>query len=211
MARDYKNANKRGANTERPPGSWASFFTGLAVGLVVAVLAYYLGGFAQPRGTATRTDSTVAPVKDVARPTAPEAPTSGQGNAAVGVPAPKFDFYKILPEIEVKVPESEPAAAPTNEAPTNESIGGASKPNGAYMLQVGSFQRFEEADQAKAQLALQGVHASIQRVVINGQDAWYRVHIGPYAALAAAQAMRSRLTQLGMNAIMLRLGGNEQP
>ncbi|MBI2802241.1 MAG: SPOR domain-containing protein [Gammaproteobacteria bacterium] len=206
MARDYKNANKRSTTAERPPGSWASFFTGLAIGLVVAVLAYYWGGFAQPRATATRTNSNAAPVNDVPQPTTPEAPTSGQGSQTIGVPAPKFDFYKILPEIEVKVPESEPATAPTNEA-----IAGAAKPTGAYMLQVGSFQRFEEADQAKAQLALQGVHASIQRVVINGQDAWYRVHIGPYAALPAAQAMRSRLTQLGMSSIMLRLGGNEPP
>ena len=76
------------------------------------------------------------------------------------------------------------------------------------MLQVASFQKFDDADQAKAQLALQGVQATIQRVVINGQDVWYRVHVGPFSKLADAQHKRTRLAQLGVNAIVLKLGGS---
>src|SRR5690606_38967342 len=126
------------------------------------------------------------------------------------LPAPKFDFYKILPEIEVTVPESEtvappPAAEPgPPEAPTADAAPAAPP---AYVLQVGSFQRFEDADQAKAELALQGVQATIQRVVINGEDVWHRVHVGPFSAVGEAQAMRARLLQIGMQPILLKIGG----
>jgi cell division protein FtsN len=116
---------------------------------------------------------------------------------------PKFDFYKILPEIEIKVPEAElaaPVPSPASDANTEPAT---------YILQVGSYQRFEEADQAKAQLALQGVQATIQRVVINGQEVWHRVHVGPYRTTADAQATRAKLSQLGMSAIVLKLGGGQ--
>ena len=76
--------------------------------------------------------------------------------------------------MEVKVPEWEQALEPP--AATGEG-----KEGGSYILQVGSFQRMEEAERVKAKLALLGLSASIQKVAVSGGDPWYRVRLGPFA------------------------------
>lgn len=197
MARDYKATRRAG-----PPqrfGSWLSFITGLGIGLVVAVLGYYWS---------LETRHSRLPQAQATTQTAIDLPDEGsnpdpleQQQAVI----PKFDFYKILPEIEVKVPDAEI----TSPTPTARS-GVAPAEAATYILQAGSYQRFEDADQAKAQLALQGVQANIQRVVINGQDVWHRVHIGPFRSVGEVQAARAKLTQLGMNAIVLKIGDGER-
>ena len=74
-------------------------------------------------------------------------------------------------------------------------------------MQVGSFKAFEDADRVKATLALHGVTASIQRVVINGQEVWHRVHVGPFVSEEEIRAVRVRLLENGMDSILLRIGG----
>lgn len=201
MARDFKSAARDKQTRTSNFGSWLSFITGLAIGLTATAIVYF-GGFGQ-RPSVARPATAIVP-GSVPEPVAPvQEDHSAMTPAAAGVeeaPQPKFDFYKILPEIEVTVPEEEIAnPAPATTATKAET--------GAYILQVGSFQRFEDADQAKAQLALQGVTSSIQRVVIDGQDIWFRVHVGPYANLKDVQAMRARLVQAGSNVVVLKIGG----
>ncbi len=201
MARDYKRAGNRSSPPERPFGSSLSFITGLGIGLLIATLVYFWKLDARdPRASTT-------PAPEPATVEAPgEEPQDSdlldQQQSAI----PKFDFYKILPEIEITVPEAELAATPPTATTPGATAAPASEAS-TYILQAGSFQRFEDADQAKAQLALQGVQASIQRVVINGQDVWHRVHIGPFRTLQEVQATRTKLSQLGLNAIVLKLGG----
>ena len=77
---------------------------------------------------------------------------------------------------------------------------------GTYVLQVGSFKQYKDADRAKAGLALGGIQAKIHRVVINGQDVWYRVHVGPYSDVGSIQAMRAKLIESGNDFILLRIG-----
>ena len=77
---------------------------------------------------------------------------------------------------------------------------------GTYLLQVGSFKRFEDADRAKASLALRGIEANIQRVVINGQDVWFRVHVGPLSDVAEIRRMRIKLIESDTDFILLRIG-----
>lgn len=198
MARDYKNASGRAAkNGPRPVGSWASFMSGLGIGLVIAVGTYVWCDHAH-RVVANGMFQT-QPAAPQPEPTLPPEPENIE--PAQALPKPTFDFYKILPEIEVKVPETELAQPGPNSPQTG-------KP-GAYLLQVGSYQKFEEADQAKAQLALQGIQAKIHRVVINGQDVWYRVHLGPYTKLEDVQTMRARLTAAGASYILLKIGEPE--
>ena len=204
MARDFKG---KATEARRPGGfgSTLSFITGLLVGLTVAVVVYYTG-LCKPPGDAGAPVAAVAP-----RMPEPEPPMIQEDHSALAptgtgagdVPEPQFDFYKILPEIEVKVPEAEIAAPAPEQTPPPVKTGVPP----AYVLQVGSFQRFEDADQAKAQLALQGITSTIQRVVIDGQDVWYRVHVGPYTDLQAVQEMRTRLSQAGANVVVLKIGG----
>ena len=198
MARDYKRSPNQSAH-ERPAGSWLSFLTGLGIGLVAAIVVYLWTQrpHNRPASPASEPAAASAPSEEVAAPPVESEQLS----------LPKFDFYKILPEIEVKVPDEELTEAQNGESPATsateqEEIGTA------FILQVASFQDFDDADQSKAQLALQGVQATIQRVVINGQDVWYRVHVGPFPKLTDAQQTRARLAQLGINAIVLKLGGS---
>ncbi len=208
--RDYKRSNGRAKGGGRAPGSWVSFVSGLGIGLVVAVAFYFSDG--RWPGLTTREAPPPAAPSGEAAPAAPEATPEARPatEPTAELPAPKFDFYKILPEIEVSVPESELAdekESAADAAAEPESPVASAPAAAAYVLQVGAFQRFEDADQVKAQLALQGVQATIQRVVINGQEVWHRVHVGPFAAVSQAQAMRARLLQIGMQPIVLRIGG----
>lgn len=199
--RDYKQGSNGRARNGRAPGSWVSFVSGLGLGLVVAFGLYLSDGGLRDGGREPPPSAAEPAGRAATPPPEAAAPPSG-------LPAPKFDFYKILPEIEVTVPESGTAPPPSEAAPPEApAVDTAPAAPPAYVLQVGSFQRFEDADQAKAELALQGVQATIQRVVINGEDVWHRVHVGPFSAVGEAQAMRARLLQIGMQPIVLKIGG----
>jgi cell division protein FtsN len=196
--RDYKHSAPRAAARDAGPqrfGSWISFVSGLGLGLMVA-FAVYLWSAALPRPAAL--------VGGPEQPVAPEPAPPAASDAMTAAPdfeppRPKFDFYKILPEMEVPVQEWASSDGGADPAAALEQ--------GAYVLQVGSFKSFEDADRAKAKLALNGVSASVQRVVINGQDVWFRVHVGPLSDAGALHAMRVRLAEIDVDYILLRIGG----
>ncbi|MBM4228486.1 MAG: SPOR domain-containing protein [Gammaproteobacteria bacterium] len=205
MAKDYKKEPRK-TPPARALGSWLSFLTGLGIGLACTALTWFW--FQQPAQTRAPAPPVVgmpdapppAPAVTQEPPPPPESP----------VTRPTFDFYTILPEIEVKIPDSElPAAAESAAPPTAEEPATAPAPataTGSYVLQVASFQSREAAEQSKAMLALQGVQAIIHQAGIDGQNR-FRVHVGPYGDLGQAQQMRSRLDQLGFGAIVLKVGG----
>lgn len=202
MAKDYKREASR-TSPQRPQGSWLSFLTGLAIGLAVAACVWLW--FQRPEvGTPlpVATAPTAAPITPAPQPREPPPPP------VEPVTKPTFDFYTILPEIEVRIPEGEtPPPPPAESAAAAESTAAPITAASAnYVLQVASFQQPAEADQSKALLALQGVPATIHKVGVNGQY-WFRVHVGPYSELAEAQQMRGRLDQLGFRAIVLKTGG----
>ena len=74
-----------------------------------------------------------------------------------------------------------------------------------FVLQVGSFKQFEAADEIKAKLALMGVTADIQRVVINGQDVRHRVRIGPYKNSNQLKQAKDRLLANDLDFMLLKL------
>ena len=94
-----------------------------------------------------------------------------------------FDFYTVLPEIEVVVPVAEePKPAPKSEQKSesaNENEESEAQPvvedSSSYMLQAGSYKRQADADKLKAELALTGLTSTIQKVTIQGQGDFYRV------------------------------------
>ena len=75
-----------------------------------------------------------------------------------------------------------------------------------YLLQVGSFRRNEDADRLKAQLALLGFEAKVERARINAKDTRYRVRSGPYRDTQAVDKARQRLVENGFNGIVIRIG-----
>ena len=208
MARDFKGkARDRQASGF---GSSLSFVTGLLIGLTVAVVVYFTRVCAPtPGNDAPFATSPPAPAQPPSTGLAPD--TVVQEDHSALAPAssgstPDFDFYKILPGVEVKVPETEL----TSPAPARDDVPAPVKRGvpEAYVLQVGSFQNFSDADQAKAQLALQGISSTIQRVVVGGENVWFRVHVGPYTDMQEVRAMRTRLAQAGANVVVLKIGGS---
>ena len=113
-------------------------------------------------------------------------------------PAERYDFYEMLPNFEVVVPEREAAvrrdlpAAPVEKA-------------GSYVLQAGSFREFNEADRVRAQLALQGIESKVQRVSVDS-DTWHRVRIGPITDLKELNRIRDRLREADMDVLVIRVG-----
>jgi cell division protein FtsN len=194
VARDYKNSKSKPKG--RALGSWVSFVSGLGVGLLCAVVVYFwrINSPISPP-TAHAPDKVASePVEKIRSSSALDFDT--QMDQAL--PKHEFEFYKILPETEVKVPEWE-ISTPSEK--TEDEF-----EQGAYVLQVGSYQQHKDADRAKAKLALLGIIATIHRVVINGQDVWYRVHVGPFSDLAKIQATRSKLIESGSDFILLKIG-----
>ena len=130
-------------------------------------------------------------------------------------PKPKFEFYTLLPEMEVVVPDGDlPAASPTPaESGTTDENGTSDTAvtagstveedtqvdtetalkSGHYILQVASFKRMQDADGLKAQLTLLGFRPVVQTVAIDSDEKWHRVRIGPYADRDALEAARVRL------------------
>lgn len=208
MARDYKNiAQKKTAQPSKLAGV-LPFFTGLSLGLVVTFIVYL-----------NQSDGSYMPFQAKPEPTGP-APSANTSNVTTtdssnntSQPTPTFDFYNILPNKEINISEwvaeevtvQEMSSSPTAEQEKDFTM----EENSVYILQVGSFKQLEAADQVKAQLALLGVMADIQRVVINGQDTLYRVRIGPYGDAEQLNQARQRLQQNNLEFMLLKLQADD--
>jgi cell division protein FtsN len=193
---------------------WLGFFVGLALGLFVAVLVYLQGGGVRP---STVTTTSVQPTESPGSNASPPQPTV----APVAKP-PRFDFYTILPESEVKVGEPEstkprsPRAAGAVDPKESAKQESADEPAAAtkersatgaaqFSLQVGSFQRKEDAERVKAKLVLIGLSADIHSVMVNGNEPWFRVMAGPYGDTARLQAARRRLEENNLSYMIVKL------
>lgn len=222
-AKDYKHASPRAPKAPAPLGSWVSFVTGLGLGLVVALAVYMSNAkISPPASSPPQVAGTDAKVE---APRVNQPPPGERAEATLEPPRPKFDFYKILPEMEVpvqdwekedrdqqsvKVEKNDKTTATTSQDKPDATPAALAE-RGAYVLQIGSYKQYEEADQAKARLAMQGIAANIQRVVINGHDVWFRVHIGPLSDANDLRALRLKLQAHKTDFIVLKIGGAGSP
>lgn len=176
VSRDYKRSKAR----REPFSGWTGLVIGLTVGLGVGLALYFF----DPR---TPPDTAEAPAADAEPASARE--------AAAGDPE-RYDFYEVLPNFEVIVPERE--AVLKLEAPTAPV-----ERAGSYVLQVGSYRKFEEADRVRAQLALQGIESRVQPVSIDN-DTMHRVRVGPINDLKELNRVRDRLREAEMDFLVIR-------
>jgi len=189
MPKDYKNIkSKKTAKSGGNSNQLKSFFAGLTVGLCVAIIVYF---YQHDLGQQTQI---IPPRVTVENPEAE--PGQSDDN-----PPPSFDFYQILPNMEVNVSEWE---AEDGEVIKEQAEPSAEK-SGIYILQIGSFKQYDAADEVKAKLALMGISADIQRVVINGKDIRHRVRIGPYRDSEKLSMVRQQLTENDLNFMLLKL------
>ena len=189
MAARRKSASRPGGSGGGSALLW--FVAGLVLGLGLAILAFNRGLIPQPgereqaaQGASAKDGSALL--------------EESSGAEDVGS---RYDFFTVLPEMEVVVPEQELStqAAPQAAAP----------PNGAgerFILQAGSFRNAQDADQRKAELALLGAVANVQKITVDTQT-WHRVRVGPLPSAREADQLRRRLQENGIEVMVLKESG----
>jgi cell division protein FtsN len=180
VARDYKRSRGRREGFS----GWTGLFIGLVAGLAVGLALYFFDP-REPDSPGAGGDAQV-----------PAEPASAR-ESAVNEPAERYDFYQMLPNFEVVVPEKEVVMPPDTPETTEKK--------GAYVLQAGSYKKFEDADRVRAQLALQGIESNVQRVAIDA-DTWHRVRIGPISDPAELNRVRNRLREAEVDFLVVKVG-----
>ncbi|MCD6045137.1 MAG: hypothetical protein K0R48_300 [Gammaproteobacteria bacterium] len=87
-----------------------------------------------------------------------------------------------------------PSAAKTPAPITAATPTVVTPPNHHYVLQLAAFRRYQDADELKAKLILQGYPTTISSATVNGTQ-WYRLSIGSYTTLDDAKIVQAKLEQ----------------
>ena len=189
-----RSSRKSTRNTQQQdyPG-WLWMLFGLSIGLAVAFAIY------------VRDRQPVPAVANKPQPASLESAIDDNNETPVAEPEaaeePKesrFTFYDMLPNFEVVIPEEEPDVRADTEPKAVEEPG-------VYILQAGSFSLYEDADRRRAELALQGIESTIQRVTIDDKT-YHRVRIGPIDDLDELNVTRSRLRSARIDVLRIKLG-----
>lgn len=195
MPRDYANKSTQQRKSHSLPG-WAWMIGGLTVGLFVALLVYISEHKPNQPNTPDLAQVVENFKSDVAKANLQhqQRTTTNTNNTRSD---PSFDFYRILPEIEVPIPDLEAL----KKQERNKKL----HPKFKYILQAGSFKQFSEADKLKAKLALLGISAEIQSVTINKTNTWHRVRIGPFSSARKMDKIRHRLQKARVQTMVLKM------
>lgn len=218
MAKRSKNQARRSGRSGLPGWAW------LTAGLLIGALAF---GYLQFRGTWGQ------PGSDLPQPDPQARARTPSGDNAVPEPAerpkPKYDFYTLLPEKEVVIPDAELDAQARAEAakppavvvadpagvtvPASTAAGAttpaaataaASKDAPRFLIQAGAFRGSTEAEALKAQIAMTGEIARVEVAQINGNTV-HRVRMGPYPNASALAAAKQALASHGIAAQAIRV------
>ena len=192
MAQRRKRRSSRSKKESEYPG-WVWGLCGLTIGLSVAAAVWVSdrAGEVTNRPVAREPASLENALDDNSER---EAMAETQTEATKS----RFEFYDMLPNFEVIIPETDPEVAADIE-PRAVDI------PGTYVLQAGSFTSYDDADRRRAQLALQGIESSIQRVSIDDKT-FHRVRVGPTNDLDELNMLRSRLRAAKIDVLRIRLG-----
>ncbi|MFW5432402.1 MAG: SPOR domain-containing protein [Methylophilaceae bacterium] len=182
MSRDYKPKTNKTSN-----GS--PFLSGLLFGFLLGVVAsvaltIYIKG-----------DTSPFEDKKINAPKIESLPQEAISEKDLEVVKPEddLDFYTILPETESAVTVKE-----INDA--NIEI-----KNDSYFLQIGSFKKEADANNLKAELALQGFEAIVQTANIPEKGTWHRVRVGPLNSIDSINKARNNLTANNFNVDLIKI------
>lgn len=184
MARRGKSQARRSGGSGGVPG-WVWLAAGVVLGLALSV-------FVLVRQGALDVDRLPRPNPAAEAPKQSEEPVAQRRDAESK--KPRYDFYTILPEKEVVVPEAEISAPAAQPARAGER----------YLLQVGAFRDARDADALKARLALLGLVARVQADTIDSTQ-WHRVRLGPYDTLPELDGVRRQLAQHQIESLAIKV------
>jgi cell division protein FtsN len=194
-------------------GTLLGIFIGLVIGVLVAFgVVWTLNKMPNPfQGKAGKGSEPAAgagsPATPASKPNSSGGPQALGGKPGDKVPEggdkPRFEFYKILPGGQEGASGQTPAAGTTPATGTPEKPPvAASEPQ---LLQVGAFQKQEDADNLKAKLALMGLEASVEVVDIPEKGKMHRVRLGPYTKVEELNRMKALLSQNGIQASIIKV------
>jgi len=197
-------------------GGWrgGQFVAGIVLGLVLGLWGYptVTDWWSQPSSGAPADNPSSSPTFDfytmlergeeIVEETLASRPEPS-GEPAAAEPADAAPASGSAPETVASAAAKSGAAQVPDTQPLPPAPSPVDTP-GMYVLQMGAFVRETEAESLKARLALVGMTARIQPVMVDRQT-YYRVRIGPTDDLAQLNADRARLQQHRFDSILLKL------
>lgn len=152
--------------------SWVWLFTGVATGLFLAFL-YYLAGIQTPI------------IEDNNQTSISQRNSSAHSSTQGTSKAPAFDFYNVLPDVEVNTAKGKgQISSKTINDKTAVEI----------LLQTGAFTLPKDADKRRAELLLLGLNVNVETVDIKGKT-YHRVQVGPFKSNTALDNAKLLLKQ----------------
>lgn len=197
--RGKSQARRSGRSSNGTPG-WVWMLAGIGLGLVIAIGFMMRDRIEVPSGP--------RPNPGAQAPGSTEEPVAQE-------PAPRrprYDFYTVLPEREVVVPDAEISAQAQAEQQASQQPETPATPTPApappaaterYVLQAGAFRSSSDAESLRARIALSGLVARVETAQIDG-DTVYRVRLGPYSTASQLESAKQQLSGNGIEAVAIR-------
>ena len=236
MTRDYKNVTETSVKTKKSraksksdpkssnvlPG-WVWLVSGVVIGGFVSFIVYLkLSVPLESDAVQVEPDK-----KTVVKSTDERSNTQSEKKPEKD----QFEFYKILPNREVTLPESEQAPGEQNVTTTEKSaaeknttekkletrqeqktdlktsVPAVSKTQSyVYTLQVGSFLNFKDADKHKANLGMLGIGSKIHAIKTRNVTR-YRVLVGPYENIKRINEIDAVMKSNNIKTLLLKERG----
>jgi cell division protein FtsN len=195
-SRRKKPGNRRGTRKNKSGGipAWFWLLGGILIGLGLALTLMIKGYLPELKQHLPSVDSTPSGTSESAL-------FEDESSKTPKPKKPRYDFFTVLPEMEVVVPEQELSRQADKAEPAPATA--AETEQDRYILQVGSFRSASDAEQMKARLALLGSMATVQTVTVNDQT-WHRVRIGPFEGARKADEMRRMLSDNKIDTLVMK-------
>src|SRR5690606_888903 len=144
---------------------------------------------------------------------------------------PKYDFYTLLPESEVILPQALEETPPAPPAPAQKPVTAeeaaridtaraqaalngqvppppppvlaAAPVTTQFFLQAGSFRRRDDADSLRAQIILLGQNVRVETGKVR-EETWHRVLVGPFAKIGRASCRERASAGNGFSNLLLQ-------
>lgn len=201
MARDYaKRPNKKrksGGKSKKGTGGAVWLLMGVVIGLSLAIV-----GYVKFEG---RLKAPAALVSVLSEPKAQQQ----KPPAALAQAKPKFEFYSLLPKMEVEVahPDNPPTPSLAGTKPslgTTTTIDAPALQKARFRLQLASFKQFSDADSLKAKLTLEGFKLEIAAITLPSGEIWYRVRTPVLSDRNTALNLQKKLQKQSVASIVVK-------
>ena len=198
MPRDYVHSNEKEKGWKRKSKKRALPKVVLVSILIVLLLLVLVMIFVGKRDAIHRSKAEASAVVSEAKPVDLKKDRAQKKKLAKTQDEPKpinYEFYKMLPRMEVEVPQDQ-VAFPKEKAK-----------EGYYLLQLASVKDSGAADTFQDKITKAGYNPKVIKLA-RGDEEWFRVQLGPYKDEQSAQDAQESLQMKNINSLMLFIKTN---